>query len=66
MFRSDYIPFEGAFPYDLREQRNKLGLTQIDIARTCNISITTYQYWERGALQKISQENVRKLREVLG
>jgi repressor LexA len=54
--RSDYM--------NLKEQRTKLGLTQASVAVAVGVSLTGYQNWEKG-LSKPSEENMKKLKEVL-
>ena len=49
---------------DWKQRRKELGLTQIEVAKACNVSLMTYQLWERGAMNP-NEENFKKLIEVL-
>jgi transcriptional regulator with XRE-family HTH domain len=47
----------------LKEQRESIGKTQIDMAMLCGVSLSTYRLWEYGLPP--SDENRKKLEEVL-
>jgi len=49
---------------DWKQRRKELGLTQLEVAKACNVSLMTYQLWERGAMNP-NEENFKKLIEVL-
>ena len=49
---------------NIKERRKELGLTQMDLAILCGVSLVTIQLWERGAA-KPKSENLEKLTEVL-
>jgi len=49
---------------DWKQRRTELGLTQLAVAKACNVSLMTYQLWERGAMNP-NEENFKKLMEVL-
>jgi len=49
---------------DIKEQRKRLGLTQIELAVKVGVSLMTIQLWERGAM-KPNPENFQKLQDVL-
>jgi transcriptional regulator with XRE-family HTH domain len=46
-------------------RRARLDLTQLQVAKKIGISITTYNYWEKGHTHP-SPENLVKLVEVFG
>ena len=48
----------------MKEARNKLGMTQIDVSKAVGVSIATYQLWERGG-SGMKSENRKKLEDVL-
>jgi transcriptional regulator with XRE-family HTH domain len=48
---------------DLKEQRIKLGLTQMEMATACGVAMSTYRMWEYG--MPPTEENRKKLEEVL-
>jgi transcriptional regulator with XRE-family HTH domain len=49
----------------LKEIRLKKGMTQIDVAVKVGVSMTSYINWEKRA-NNPSEENLQKLKEVLG
>ena len=49
---------------NIKARRKELGLTQVDVARECGVSINTYNRWEYG-VAKPNEENEKKLKEVL-
>lgn len=49
---------------DLKKRRKELGLTQVEVARSCGVSINTYNRWEYRVAQP-NEENEKKLKEVL-
>jgi transcriptional regulator with XRE-family HTH domain len=49
---------------DLKKKREKLGLTQVEVARKVGVSLSGYLLWERGA-GKPNAENKEKLKKVL-
>lgn len=49
---------------DLRKRRKELGLTQADVARLCEVSLTTYLVWER-RVGSPNEENKKKLVKAL-
>lgn len=48
----------------IKEKRLKLGLTQIQMAKLCGVSLMTYQLWEK-EVGKPNEQNKIKLAEVL-
>jgi len=48
---------------DLKRFRKEHGLTQQEMAKACNVSLSTYRMWEYGMPQ--NYENRKKLEEVL-
>ena len=44
----------------LREIREALGLTQVEMSESCNVSNPTYQYWELG-INNPRNESIDKL-----
>ena len=49
---------------DWKQRRKELGLTQLEVAKACDVSLMTYRLWERGAMNP-NEENFKKLMEVL-
>ena len=49
---------------NLKEERKRLQLTQMDMAERVGVALLTYQLWERG-IQTPNPENMEKLKEVL-
>lgn len=49
---------------NIRAKRLELGLTQIEVAKACGVSLTTYQLWEREVSTPL-EENLKKLIEIL-
>lgn len=49
---------------NLKKKREELKMTQLEVAKACNVSLMTYQLWERGAMNP-NEENFKKLIEVL-
>ncbi len=49
----------------IKKKRTKTGLTQSKIAIACGVGINTYRNWESGVTTP-SEENIGKLKEVLG
>lgn len=45
---------------NLKEKRLEKGMTQIDVAKACGVSLTSYQLWERG-VSKPNEENKKRL-----
>ena len=50
---------------NIREERKKRNISQINLAAKVGVSLTTIQLWERGAM-KPNEENYRKLLDALG
>lgn len=50
---------------NLKEQRIKKGMTQIDAAIAIGVSLSSYRMWELG-VTKPKEENMQKLIEVFG
>jgi DNA-binding transcriptional regulator YiaG len=48
----------------IKQARIKLGLTQLQAAILCEISVNTFRSWEQGA-SKPTKENEEKLKKVL-
>ncbi len=49
---------------NLKERRNALGITQIELAEKVGVSMMTIQLWERGALNP-RKENEERLEFVM-
>ena len=49
---------------DLKELRTQQGLTQVEVAIKCQVSLSSYRLWESG-VTKPTPENYAKLKEVL-
>ena len=49
---------------NLKEERIKRNLSQIEIAKLVGVTANTYRNWEYGANEP-SEENMKKLKEVL-
>lgn len=49
---------------NLKELREKKGLTQIDLAKLVGVSANAYRNWEYGASYP-NEENMKKLKEIL-
>ncbi len=49
---------------NLRERRNLLGISQIDLAHKLGVSVLSIQFWERGAITP-NPDNAGKLEKVL-
>jgi len=52
-------------PEQIRTRRRQLGLTQIEVAIACSVSVPTYRLWEAGGT-KPNTDNLIKLKDVLG
>lgn len=50
---------------NIKEERKKRGISQINLAAKVGVSLTTIQLWERGAM-KPNEENYQKLLDALG
>jgi len=50
---------------NLKEQRIKKGMTQIDAAIAIGVSLSSYRMWELG-VTKPNETNMQKLIEVFG
>lgn len=50
---------------DIREKREKIGLSQCKVAKHCGVSIQAYYRWENGLTKQIKDENYKKLCEIL-
>lgn len=50
---------------NIKEKRLKKELTQIEVAKHCNVSLTSYRLWESG-VQRPTPENMKKLKNILG
>lgn len=49
---------------NLKELRESKGLTQVQLAQLCKVSVAGYRLWESGG-GKPTEENYKKLMEVL-
>ena len=49
---------------NLKDKRNKLGMSQTEIANLLDVHVNTYRLWEQGAGQP-NEENRKKLKELL-
>lgn len=48
----------------LKDYRQREGLTQIQAAKACGVTLSAYRWWEMGA-NKPNEKNMEKLKEVL-
>ena len=48
----------------IKEIRNEMGKTQIDMAKLIGVPLSTYRLWEYGAATP-NEENTKKLEDVL-
>ena len=48
---------------ELKELRKKKGMTQMDAAFFCHVSLSTWQLWERG-INHPNGENANRLKEL--
>jgi len=56
----------GARPMEsIKKRRLAAGLTQVDVAKKCGVSVVSYQRWEQGVTSP-KPENLEKLKAVLG
>lgn len=49
----------------IANKRNELGLTLEDVAKICNVSISTVKRWESGEIVDIKRDKVVKLSQAL-
>lgn len=49
---------------DLKQEREKKGLTQTEVAIAVGVSVEAYRRWENGG-GGANEENLKKLKEVL-
>jgi transcriptional regulator with XRE-family HTH domain len=49
---------------NIKEERKKSKISQIDLAAKVGVSLTTIQLWERGAMNP-NEENYKRLLEAL-
>lgn len=49
----------------IANKRNELGLTLEDVAKICNVSISTVKRWESGEIVDIKRDKVVKLAQAL-
>ena len=49
---------------NIKQLRSSLGMTQIDVAVKCGVSLSSLRMWEKG-VTKPNEENLIKLKEVL-
>lgn len=50
---------------DIREIREKAGLSQCKVAKHCGVSIQAYYRWENGFTKQIKEDRYEKLCEIL-
>ena len=50
---------------DLKKKREKLEMTQIDVAKAVGVSVASYRLWEQGGGNP-GPDNLKKLKKVLG
>lgn len=51
-------------PEEIKQNRKRLGLTQLQVAIRVGVSFPTYRLWENGGT-KPNPENAIKLKEIL-
>ena len=51
-------------PSEIKERRQGLGLTQLDVSTAIGVSLPAFRLWEGGGT-KPTPENEKKLRQVL-
>lgn len=49
----------------IANKRNELGLTLEDVAKICNVSISTVKRWESGEIIDIKRDKIVKLAQAL-
>ena len=49
----------------IANKRNELGLTLEDVAKICNVSISTVKRWESGEIVDIKRDKVVKLAQAV-
>ncbi len=49
---------------DLKEARDRLNMTQIDVSKAVGVSVAAYRLWEQGGGNP-GPENLKKLLKVL-
>ena len=49
----------------IANKRNELGLTLEDVAKICNVSISTVKRWESGEIVDIKRDKVVKLAQAM-
>jgi len=49
---------------NIKKLRKSLGLSQVDLASKCNVSVTTIQLWERN-INTPNKDNMKKLKKAL-
>ena len=49
----------------IANKRNELGLTLEDVAKICNVSISTVKRWESGEIVDIKRDKIVKLAQAL-
>lgn len=50
---------------DIKEIRERMGLSQCKVAKHCGVSIQAFYRWEQGLTKQISKERYDKLCEIL-
>ncbi len=50
---------------EIKKKRLEKGMTQIEVAIACKVSLSTYRLWESGVMQP-KGENQARLNTVLG
>lgn len=52
-------------PEEIKATRKAKGMTQIDLAKACDVSVASIRLWEAGG-NKQTPENLIKLKKALG
>ena len=60
---TDYVPIE-ELGFDMKEMREKAGISQRAMAKKIGIAFQTYQSWEKGITKYLRKENYEKLKEL--
>lgn len=50
--------------FNIKESREKLGITQVEVAKRTGVSYAMYRLWEQG-ISTPNEDNMKKLMRVL-
>lgn len=49
----------------IRDLRTRKGITQMDIARECNVCLSMVQRWDKGITIRVTKEHFEQLKRLL-